>query len=44
MRRQIYRLEITQGITMVTSGLSHNPDDEDYHSKKDVLTTTRERP
>ena len=44
MRRQIFTLEITQPFTVVTPGLNHNHDDEDYHSEKDVLTTTRERP
>ena len=44
MRRQTFRLEITQPFTMMTLRLDDNRDDDDCRSKKDVLTTTRERP
>ena len=44
MRRQTFRLEITQPFTMVTPHLNRNHDDDDCRSKKDVLITLRERP
>ena len=44
MLRQTFRLEITQPFTLVTPRVDHNHDDDDCRSKKDVLTTTRERP
>ena len=43
MRRQTFRLEITQPFTKVTPRLDHNHDD-DCRSKKEVTTTTGERP
>ena len=44
MRRQTFRLEITQPFTMVAPRLDDNRDDDDYRSKKDTSTTTREGP
>ena len=44
MRRQTFRLEITQPFTVVTPSLDHNHDDDDCRNKRDVSTITRERP
>ena len=43
MRRQAFRVGITQPFTLVTRCLDHNYDDYDCRSKQYLSTITRER-